>query len=252
LRALLIVAVFSSLLTFRSNACSLVGCHGEGVELRQNFVVEVTHGGRPLAGVTVEVRGFGGENHGSKLFFGMTTSDGTVNVGGLPPGGYWLNAELLGITAGSECFHISSTTSTETQERITYEWGDLAPAVRQIAGRLIDSQPGRGGTPIWNLLHRVDVPIIAGKLKLIDPLSSATYSTESDVNGYFSFGRIPTGTYVLHIDGGTGPNGRDYEPTDLVVLLRDKAKIDTLLLSRREAGSGSCGSAYLELRDDSN
>jgi hypothetical protein len=254
LKELLVIGAFISLVAFptSSAACSLVACLGNGVEMRRDFVVDVTHGGKPLAGVTVEVRGFGGENNDSKLFSGRTAPDGTVHVGDLPPGEYWLNAELLEITAGSECFHIGSSTSTAAKKRLTYEWGDLAPAVRQIAGRLIDPQPGQDGTPIGNLLHYVDVPISEARLKIQDPLTGAVYYAESDVDGHFSFGRMPTGTYVLHIDGGTEPNGRDYESTDLLVQLSDTAWRDTLVLSRIDGGGGSCGGTYLELRNAPN
>ncbi len=43
---------------------------------------------------------------------------------------------------------------------------------------------------------------------------------------------------MLHVDGGTEANGRDYESSDLLVALGNTAKWDTLLLSRRDAGGG--------------
>ena len=119
-----------------------------------------------------------------------------------------------------------------------------------MAGRLVDSQPGHGSSPIMNLIHRVDVPIAHAKLKLENPITAAVYTAESDADGRFTFGDIAPGTYVLHVDGGTITDGRDYDSTDLVVALSHAAKWDTLLLSRREGGGGSCGGTYLELRND--
>jgi Carboxypeptidase regulatory-like domain len=107
-----------------------------------------------------------------------------------------------------------------------------------MAGRLIDSQPGYGASPILNLVHRVDVPISHAKTKLQNPGTAAVYGAESDADGNFVFGQIPPGTYVLHVDGGTEANGRDYESSDLLVALGNTAKWDTLLLSRRDAGGG--------------
>ena len=135
---------------------------------------------------------------------------------------------------------------------MTYDWGDMAPATHQMAGRLIDNQPGQGGSPIWNLLHRVDVPIRDARQKLQDPLTSVIYTTVSDSDGQFSFSGIPNGIYVLHIEAGTAPGEREYQSTDLLIRLTDNAKRDTLLLARQEGGGGSCGDTSLELRNPSN
>jgi hypothetical protein len=253
LRVLQIVAILGSVLAAStpSSACSLAGCAGDGVEMRRTFVVDITHGGKPLPGVAVEVRGFGGEKDDIKLFSSVTAPNGTVNIGDLPPGNYWLDTEFLGISAGSQCFHVAPRSSRSAKKRIAYEWGDLTPEVRRMTGRLVDSQPGLGDSPIMNLIHRVDVPIAHAKMKLQSPITAVVFSTESDTDGHFTFGHIPPGTYVLHVEGGTVTNGRDYESTDLLVALGDTAKWDTLLLSRREAGGGSCGGTDLELRNDS-
>ena len=123
----------------------------------------ITYGGRPLPGVAVEVRGFGGEKDNSKLFSTVTALNGKVNVGDLPPGNYWLYTDLLGISAGSQCFHVAPSASRTAKKRIAYEWGDLAPGVGRMTGRLVDSQPSHGGSPISNLniyarLYRVCRP----------------------------------------------------------------------------------------------
>ncbi|MGH9685442.1 MAG: MSCRAMM family protein [Candidatus Acidiferrales bacterium] len=229
-------------------ACSLAGCLDNGIELRHDFIVKVTHGDMPLPGVSVWVA----SEEGNKLFSGTTASNGTVRVADLPPGEYWLTAELLGVIAGTQCFHISTRTTRKAKKTVSYEWGDLAPATRQIAGRLIDSQPSQGGTPLWNYLHRVNVPISEARLKLHDPLTGAVYSAISDADGHFLFGGIPNGTYVLHIEKGTAPGDRGYDSTDLVIRLSNAANPGTLLLTRRDAGGGSCGGTSLELQSTPN
>jgi hypothetical protein len=253
LRVPVAAAFFAWILTFPtpSIACSLAGCLGNGVEVHRSFQVHISHDNKPLKGVTVEVRSFGGENNGTNLFSGMTASDGTVHIGSLPSGTYWLDAELLGITAGIQCFHVGSSASRKAKKQLTYEWGDLAPATRQIAGRLIDNQPGQGGTPIWNLLHRVDVPIGDAKLNLQNPLTSAAYTTVSNSDGEFSFRGIPNGIYVLHIDAGIAQGDREYRSTDLLIRLSDTAKRGTLLLARQEDSGTSCGDTSLKLLNDS-
>jgi hypothetical protein len=232
-------------------ACSLVGCADRGVELRRNFSVTVTHQNKPLPGVSVEITG-NSDVAGHQLFSELTSVDGTAHFANLPPGDYWIKADLLGVEAGYECFHINSIASRKAKKARRYEWGDMAPAIRQAAGRLVDSQPGRGGNPLENLLHRVDVPIAEARLALRQPVSGAVYTTVSDANGHFAFDRVPEGTYVLHIEPGTASGGRSFDSTDLLIQLSDAAKQSTLLLARREAGGGSCGGMSLEIAGTPN
>lgn len=237
-------AVLIFLLTFpiSSIACSTASCAGNGDEMRRDFVVRITFEDKPLSGVSVEITG-------TKTFSAISSADGTVNVEGLPAGNYWLNTSLLGISAGSECFHVTSHSSGKARRMVRYEWDDYsAPVIRRVAGKLIDSQPGQGGNPIWNLTHRVDAPVSEAVLKLQNPLTGTMYSTTADGNGDFSFDPIPNGTYVLHVEGGTTPAGRNYV-TDKVVRLSETARPSSLVLEWRPAGGGSCGGASLQLRD---
>jgi hypothetical protein len=121
-----------------------------------------------------------------------------------------------------------------------------------LAGRLTYSQPGQGGTPLWNLLHRVDTPIGSAKLKLQNPLTGAAYESSSDIDGHFSFNLIPDGIYVLKIEEGTTAGGLDYESTNQLVRLSGTANGDMLLLTWRAAGGGGCGGASLEVRNTPN
>ena len=232
-------------------ACSLAGCLDRGIELRKNFIVTVTHRDKPLPGVRVQITG-NSDVAGHQSFSEQTGVDGTAHFANLPPGDYWINADLLGITAAYECFHINSSASRKAKKSRRYEWGDEAAAVRQAVGRLVDSQPGKGGNPLENLVHRVDVPIVKVRLELRRPGIGTVYTTVSDANGHFTFAEVPDGTYVLHIDAGSVPGNRPFDATDLLVQLSDTAKRSTLLLSRREPGGGSCGGTSLEIEDNPN
>ncbi len=125
--------------------------------------MKLTHDGHPLAGVLIDVITQAGNG---KQFSDVTGSDGTVYVTNLPAGEFWLNAEYFGVSAAHQCFHIENHPSRKAKKSLTVEWGDYAPATRQVAGRLIDSQPGEGGTPLWNMTHRVDVPIRDAAMQL--------------------------------------------------------------------------------------
>ena len=230
-----------SLISVPSNACSLAGCLNDGVEASQHFTVTFKHDGKPLAGVSVEITG-----EGQEQFSGLTSTDGKVRLT-LLPGHYWIKAGLLGISAAYECFHINQQSSKSAKRKFTYEWGDLAPATRRIAGKRVDSQPRKDGTPLWNLLHRIDVPITGASLRLQDPISGSAYTTLSDSSGVFVFDLIPPATYVLHVEGGAAGD-RGYDATDVLIELNPKARRDELVMTRREGGGGSCSGSSLELQ----
>lgn len=232
-------------------ACSLAGCANRGVELRRNFIVTVTHQDKPLPGVSIQITG-NSDVAGHRSFSELTRVDGTAHFANLPPGDYWIKADLLGIAAGYECFHINSSASRKAKKNRHFDWGDDPVSVAQAVGRLVDSQPGKGGNPLQNLLHRVNVPIAEAEMELRQPVSGATYTTVSDASGHFAFDHVPNGTYVLHIDAGTGSGNRPFDTVGLLVRLSDTAKRSTLLLSRREPGGGSCGGTSLEIEDSSN
>ena len=231
-----------------AGACSLAGCMDRGIEMRSDFTVKVRHADKPLPGATVEITGPQGTND-AKRFIVTTDKGGVAHITNLAPGDYWLNAEHLGIGAAYHCFHVNENPSRKAKRNLAYDWGDLAPGTRRIAGGLVDSQPGKGGTPIWNLLHRVDVPIADAKLTLQNATTGAVYHTTSDANGVFAFDGIPNGTYALHIDAGKVEPDREYEASDHLIALGPTARRGSLLLKRREASGGSCGGTGLELQD---
>ena len=219
--------------------------------MRGAFAVKIRHANEPLPGAVVEVTGPQGTSS-AKKFTVTTDKDGIAHITKLAPGDYWLDAEYLGIGAAYQCFHVKDRPSRKAKRNLAFEWGDMAPGTRHIAGKLVDSQPGKGGTPIWNLTHRVDVPISAAKLTLQNATTGNVYHTTSDANGAFSFDGIPNGTYVLHIDAGKVAPDRDYEASDHLVSLGSTARGDSVVLMRREASGGSCGGTSLELQESSN
>ena len=219
--------------------------------MRSGFAVKIRHADKPLPGATVEITGPQG-TASAKKFTVTADKNGIAHITNLAPGDYWLDAEYLDIGAAYDCFHVNERPSRKAKRNLAYEWGDLAPGTRRIAGKLLDSQPGKGGTAIWNLLHRVDVPIVAAKLTLQNATTRAVYYTTSAANGDFAFDGVPSGTYVLHIDAGKVNPDRDYEASDQLVSLGSTAKRNSLLLRRREAGGGSCGGTSLELQESSD
>lgn len=216
--------------------------------MRRDFAVKVSHADKPVAGATVEITG-PQDTSDAKKFAVTTDKDGIARISHLLPGNYWLNAEYLGIGAAYHCFHVKEKSSRKAKRKLSYDWGDLAPATRRVAGKLVDSQPGKEGTPIQRLLHRIDVPIVGAKLKLQNATTGAVYNTSLNADGTFGFEGVPPGTYVLHVDAGRVGPDREYDASDLLIALAPSAKRDALLLRRQEPGGGSCGGTSLELQD---
>jgi hypothetical protein len=224
--------------------CSMAGCMNNGDEMRPTFTIVVTHDDKPLAGVSFHVVAKGADQ-----FSGLTDEKGIIHVPKLQPGLYWLNGDLLGTGVAYTCFHVGEKPSRRAKAKLSYTWGDEAPGTSRIAGRLVDSQPGKGGTPIWNLVHRTEVPIVGAGLRLQDPITHAIYLASSDEDGRFSFEGVASGTYVLHIEGGAAGD-RSYDETDQLIRLDDIAIRSSLVLKRRDAGGGSCGGTELDLQSN--
>jgi hypothetical protein len=205
LREALTVGTFLAILGFpvSSFACSEVACLGDGRELRQNFVVRVTHDGKALQGVHVKVTTFIRDDHDETVaFFGTTAADGTMRIANLPPGKYGLDAELLGITAGYDCFHVGSPSSNKAKKRVIYTWGDSGWGVRQVAGQVNDLRRNlKAGIGHWYDNPTI-VPLAGAKLRLQGPRDAARYEAVADANGNFSFPALPEGTYAFHLDAG--------------------------------------------------
>jgi hypothetical protein len=219
-------------------ACSMVGCLERGIEMRRDFVVRVSHDDKPLAGADVVVTV--DSEKGDPQFSGMTGPKGTVRVVGLPPGDYWLKAELLGVLAGIQCFHVEQNATRKAKRIVAYEWGDLAPTARSISGKVVESLPSEGDNPIWNKFRRIDAPIPGATLTLQQPGNTRTDTTTSSQDGTFSFGQLPDGTYVLHIEGGALKGGPNRETSDWVIELRQSATKASITL-RLGGPPGSCG-----------
>jgi hypothetical protein len=242
LKALLVstVAVLALALPIIARACSMAGCLDRGIELRSDFTVTIKHDGKPLSGVTVQVRGTSKEI--PQLFSNQTGNNGTAHFTSLPPGDYWLYSDLLGISAGSECFHINSHPSRKSKRILHYDWGDEAPAFLYAAGTFIDSQPGKGGSPLQNRFHRIQVPVAEATVELRGPFTGEVYRTLSDTKGRFNFEGVPKGIYVLSISAGSS----DLNVEGILVRFADTAKTSRISLVHRDAGGGSCGGTGFE------
>jgi hypothetical protein len=221
------------------------GCSPSETELHANFAVSISHDNKPLPGVTVKLTRSDGARV-VELISQETDAGGRVKISKLPPGDYWLSADLLGISAGLRCFHVASSRSKKASKQISFEWGDEAPAAREAAGKLIHTQAGHGDSPLWNITHPVHVPIGETHLSLRTPQSDASYTTTPDKDGHFTFGEIPDGLYVLRIEESATASGKGIEPVNLLFRLSHSASQRNLFVDESDASGGRCGGWLIE------
>jgi Carboxypeptidase regulatory-like domain len=236
--------VFASL-PISSSACSMSGCSPSETELRSNFAIRISHDNKPLPAVTVKLARSDGTRV-VELLSQETDAGGILRITKLPPGNYWLHAELLGISAGERCFHVAATSSWKARKQINFEWGDEASATREAAGKLVHTQVGHGDSPLWNITHPAQVPISNARLSLRAPQSDASFSTASDEDGHFTFGEIPDGLYVLRVEASATANGGSIEPVNLLFRLSRSASRRRLFVDEADPIGGSCGGWSIE------
>ena len=226
--------IFAALAAGPAGACSIeLICPHHGPEVRRDFVVLVKHLGKPLARVTIQI--FRVEEFKfEQVASGETGNEGTFQINNLPAGNYHINIEKLGVSAEYTCFHVSKLTGLGATRRLTYQWGDDAPATRQIVGRVL-------GAPKYAsfndaLRHSADPPLAGTLLTLWDPITNNKSETRSGPDGKFAFDGVSDGTYVLKADGDTQPSGL-YFPGAIVIRLNSQAARETLLLWRSSQGA---------------
>lgn len=121
-----------------------------------------------------------------------------------------------------------------------YRWGEEPVRVRRAAGSIHDVRPGTGGNPLRNLAHPVLVPIARATVRLQSVRSGEVQEARSDEHGVFAFDGVQSGTYVLHVEGGTaGP----YDATRVVLAVGESARSSGMVLHRLDAGAGACGNS---------
>jgi hypothetical protein len=177
-----------------------------------------------------------------------TNISGLAEITDLRPGTYWLRADVLGTSVAYECFHVSSSPSRKALHKLHFSWGDDAPAVKAIVGRITDTQIVKTGNALWNVLHSDDIPVKNVKLTLLAPVYGTAYTAESDDAGNFTIKDVPAETYVLHVEGGTAGD-RLFDSADLLVQLSHDARRSKIPIKRTDARGGSCGGTSLELQD---
>jgi Carboxypeptidase regulatory-like domain len=203
-----------------ATARSAFPCSVTSLKLREvppNVTVKVSHSGKPIAGIGVEI--VPQAEGADPVYNAVTDENGTVQITGLMVGKYYLIASHFGFEAGREWIEVVSRPNAKTVQRFDFQWADDAWQTRNVAGSLGGMIPGDTGNKIMDLARPKETAYPGVAVVLKSAFSDAEYHTSSDSTGSFVIGPAPDGIYVLIIAGGmTSVNGVAEETMHLLDL----------------------------------
>ena|ERR1051326_46387 len=183
-------------------AQSASGCSLRSMELRQvdsHLTVVVTHQGKPIAGIEIEVVP---EKGTEAVFTGVTDESGTILIERLATGHYNLTASHDGFEAGKEWIDVVDAHKGKPVRRFAFEWSEGSYQVRQVAGSLTGLIPGNTGNKLMDIVHPIQTVYSGVDITLKNAFSEEEYRTVSDSAGAFFFDGVADGIYILTIAGG--------------------------------------------------
>lgn len=178
------------------------GCSLTPMELRQVFsdlTVVVTHRGKPIAGIKVQVVP---EKSTEPVFSSTTDEHGTVSVEGLMVGRYYLTASHEDFDAGMEWIEVVAVPDAKTKRHFDFQWADWSYQSREVAGTLTGLIPGNTGKPLMDIVHPRETFFPGVAITLKNAFSTDEYRTVSDSTGAFLIVDVPEGVYILTIAAG--------------------------------------------------
>jgi Carboxypeptidase regulatory-like domain len=213
------------------------GCSMQSMELRQvssDLTIVVTHRGRPIAGITVQVVP---ENSADPVFTGATDERGTALIEGLMIGRYDLTASFEGFDAGKEWIEVVAVPDAKTKKRFDFQWADWSHQTRRVAGTLTGLVPGDTGHPLMDIVHPKETVFAGVDITLKNALSGNEYRTVSDSTGTFLIGGVPDGIYIMTIAGGMKAISGTADITKQVIDVTHAAKVrKSLPLQLKDTG----------------
>jgi hypothetical protein len=227
------------LLMFSLLTCALqaaFGCSLQSLELKEvssNLKIVVTHRGKPIAGIKVEVVP---EKSTEPIVTGATDEHGTVLISGLMVGQYHLTASHDDCDAGKEWIEVVAVPDAKTKKRFDFQWADRSYQTRRVAGTLSGTVPGNTGNKLMDILHPKETSFPGVSITLKNAFSDDTYQTVSDSTGTFLLDGVPDGIYVLTIGGGLASVTGISDVTSQLIDVISTTTRDSLPLRLKDTG----------------
>ena len=129
------------------------------MELRQvssDLTVVVTHRGKPIAGIKIQVVP---EKLTEPVFSSTTDVHGTVLIEGLMVGRYHLTASHEDFVAGKEWIEVVAVPDAKTKRRFDFQWADWSYQSRETALWHSTNENGKPGAFVrWKQVIRASTP----------------------------------------------------------------------------------------------
>jgi len=244
-------------LLLNAAAPAAFSCSAESFVLRQvtpDLSVVVTHRQKPIAGIEVEVTPVIEPNSteleasGRPVFSGSTDEHGTVRIGNLLPGKYWLTASHREFEAGKELIEVVRVPDAKTKKRFRFEWADSSYQTRRVAGTLTGLIPGSTGNRLMDIARAQETVYPGVSLHLAAAFSDEEYRTVSDSTGFFLIDAVSDGIYILTIAGGMKSVSGTADTTTMLIEVTQNSSRDALPLQLRDTG---CYQTEFELDEKS-
>ena len=224
--------IFFACVLINSNETRACSVFAKTVQAASNFDLIVRNHGTPIAGLTITVTPIGGESHTPVLEV-KSDSEGRAAIRGLHPGEYAID-NLGPVHTGGLVVTVKSSSPSTLMKPLVFDWPWYSIAkARALRGTLRSADP--------------QAPLAEINLNLLTMDSGSVLKTfQSGPSGFFDFGDMPSGLYVLevHAKQPAAPTGSNVNgPIVLELASASGTAPDQFQLS---LGETSCGVWYAQ------
>jgi len=170
-------------------------------EVSDHFDVKVLRGGKPVAGLQIELRTIprNPSQRSRVVQTGTTDESGLASFAAVKPGSYTVDIKHKEFPSSTDIV-VRSPSRKTTHETIIVEWPNIEILHVQSVAGLINGQI-KTGNPLNDQMHPIVVPLGEAKLTLLHAASEEIVGLQTaSVSGAFSFGLTPPGLYLLHVE----------------------------------------------------
>jgi hypothetical protein len=246
-------ALLATLVIFLFTTLPVVACSNglEVTDMKNNFLVEVRDGGKPVAGLKVELRTYVSiaPDDGKPVTEITTDRHGRARFTAVPAAMYYVAVKH---PAASPAVAIRiGQAGPKTANKIALEWPGMKFAPARAASGTLQGITSTDRGFVKDLAEPIYKPLVGSKVTLSKAISNEQIAqTVTGAEGKFEFSEAPAGSYFLHVDPPPKGSVRYMQAEGYVPIAVTPASPVSnfnLALTMNECG----GAAYVELGPNS-